>query len=132
MTIESKIAEIRKKPEHVRMAYVVVFVTIAMTFVIILWVFSLRVRLAQTVEDMRHASQLPADASQQVRSITQALSDSVRGAQEQVNVVNAAITDAAGDGAVAAPQAENGVAADRTQDRVGDDVVLDQDVVGLE
>lgn len=42
MNISSKIEEIRRKPEHIRVRYVWLFVFISMLFVIILWVFSLK------------------------------------------------------------------------------------------
>ncbi len=41
MDLQSKIEEIRRKPEHIRRRYVIILVAICMVFVIIFWIFSL-------------------------------------------------------------------------------------------
>jgi cytoskeletal protein RodZ len=41
MSIQSKIEEIRKQPEHVRMRYVLLSVFVSMLFISVLWVFSI-------------------------------------------------------------------------------------------
>lgn len=42
MNLSSKIEEIRQKPEHVRLRYVWFLVVLCMTFVFIIWIFSLK------------------------------------------------------------------------------------------
>ncbi len=42
MGLSQKIDEIRKKPEHIRMRYVFASVLIAMIFIFLIWVFSVR------------------------------------------------------------------------------------------
>jgi len=42
MDFESKIEEIRQKPEHIRLRYVWALVTISMIFVLLIWFFSLK------------------------------------------------------------------------------------------
>lgn len=41
MSIQSKIEEIRKQPEHVRMRYTLLSVFISMLFISVLWIFSI-------------------------------------------------------------------------------------------
>ena len=45
--INNKIEEIRKKPEHVRLRYIWILVSVVMVFVIIVWVFSLQESFSQ-------------------------------------------------------------------------------------
>ncbi len=75
MAIEDTLRVIRNKPESVRIAYVAVFITVVMTLIIVLWVFSLRVSLQDIVQDMRNAT-LPPDDAQQLRSISDAIRQS--------------------------------------------------------
>jgi apolipoprotein N-acyltransferase len=42
MNLAKKIEEIRQKPEHVRLRYVWFLVTLSMTFIFIIWIFSLK------------------------------------------------------------------------------------------
>ena len=42
MDISSKIEAIRQKPEHIRLRYVWFFVVLSMTFIFIIWIFSLK------------------------------------------------------------------------------------------
>ncbi len=42
MSINDKLEEIRKKPEHIRLRYVWAMVAISMVFVILIWFFSLK------------------------------------------------------------------------------------------
>lgn len=41
MSISDKIEEIRRKPEHIRMRYVLGGVAVSMFFIVIIWLFSL-------------------------------------------------------------------------------------------
>ncbi len=45
-TINRKIEEIRRKPEHVRVRYVFVFVALSMTLVVLLWIISIQANLS--------------------------------------------------------------------------------------
>jgi hypothetical protein len=42
MNLAKKIEEIRQKPEHIRLRYVWFLVVLCMTFVFIIWIFSLK------------------------------------------------------------------------------------------
>ena len=42
MNIQEKLEEIKKQPEHIRMRYVIAFVSISMFFVLVVWVISLK------------------------------------------------------------------------------------------
>lgn len=42
MNISDKIDEIRQKPEHIRLRYVMAMVAISMIFIIAIWIFSLK------------------------------------------------------------------------------------------
>ncbi|MBU2028424.1 hypothetical protein KJ761_00855 [Patescibacteria group bacterium] len=42
MNLSEKIEEIRQKPEHIRLRYVWFLVALSMTFIFIIWIFSLK------------------------------------------------------------------------------------------
>lgn len=52
MSLENKLNEIRKKPEHIRLRYVWAMVAISMFFVIIIWFFSLKASRTETAPAM--------------------------------------------------------------------------------
>lgn len=52
MSLQNKIEEIRKKPEHIRLRYVWAMVAISMFFIIIIWFFSLKASRTQTASPM--------------------------------------------------------------------------------
>jgi hypothetical protein len=53
MNLNEKIEDIRRKPEHIRLRYVWFLVAFCMTFVLIIWIFSLKSQpvSAPTVEN---------------------------------------------------------------------------------
>ncbi len=93
MSIEDKISEIQGKTENVRMAYISVFVTIIMTFIIILWIFSLRVDVRNIVNDVDNVTALP-DGGSQLRNLRDAINDSgaaVGDIVDQIEVIDDAL-----------------------------------------
>lgn len=75
MAIEDKIKEIQGKSENARMAYIFVLVTIAMTFIIVLWVFSIRVDVQAVVNDVDNVTSLP-DGGSNLQEIRDAIGES--------------------------------------------------------
>ena len=68
MNIQDKIEEIRQKPEHERMRYVWIMVSVSMFFVIIIWVVSLKDNLgggyAKSSSDPIKSEQFQTDLNQ--------------------------------------------------------------------
>ena len=52
MSLQNKIEEIRRKPEHIRLRYVWALVAISMFFIIIIWFFSLKNSRTQTASPL--------------------------------------------------------------------------------
>jgi len=52
MSLQNKIEEIRRKPEHIRLRYVWALVIISMFFIIIIWFFSLKNSQTQTASPL--------------------------------------------------------------------------------
>jgi len=52
MSLQNKIEEIRKKPEHIRLRYVWALVAVSMFFIIIIWFFSLKNSQTQTASPL--------------------------------------------------------------------------------
>ncbi|MFA4817729.1 MAG: hypothetical protein WC608_03370 [Parcubacteria group bacterium] len=52
MSLQNKIEEIRRKPEHIRLRYVWAMVAISMFFIIIIWFFSLKNSQTQTASPL--------------------------------------------------------------------------------
>ncbi len=82
--IARKIEQMRKEPEHVRVRYVLVAVTISMTFVVVLWIFAIQdnVRKMIDAENPLSKSELFPQSNQQT------LQDILQSAQnaEAINV----------------------------------------------
>ncbi len=75
MTIEDRIKSIREKPENVRMVYIFILVTIVMTFIVVLWIFSLRVDVRAIVNNVNDKTILP-DNGGQLQDIKDAINHS--------------------------------------------------------
>lgn len=75
MAIEDKIEEIRQKPENVRMMYIFGSVTIIMSLIVILWIFSIRVDVRAVVNDVDTATALP-DGQGQLQNLRDAINES--------------------------------------------------------
>ena len=85
MSIEQRLDRIRSKPENVRIWYIVVFVTISMALVVLLWFFSLRVQMQAIVDDVRTTTTLPGRTSPSLRELRETFGDTqkaVRNAQD--------------------------------------------------
>ena len=65
MSIHSKIEEIRKQPEHVRMRYVLLSVFVSMLFISVLWIFSITTSFKNS-SDVTPVSAVPVEKSSQV------------------------------------------------------------------
>ncbi len=89
MAIEDKIKEIQGKSERVRMMYIVAFVAIIMTFVVALWIFSIRVDVQAIVGDMSNASVLPDNGGhmQEIRDAINSSGDAIDNALDKVEEV---------------------------------------------
>jgi K+-transporting ATPase A subunit len=53
MNIQEKLEEIKKQPEHIRMRYVIAFVSVSMFFVLVIWVISLKQKFKTIQNDPR-------------------------------------------------------------------------------
>lgn len=83
MAIEDTIARIRSKPENVRVAYITGFVTVIMTFVVILWIFSIRENVRRASEAMDRSGVVN-NAKSEIISIQGELQKSSAAAQQAV------------------------------------------------
>jgi hypothetical protein len=53
MNIQEKLEEIKKQPEHIRMRYVIAFVSVSMFFVLVIWAVSLKQKFKTIQHDPR-------------------------------------------------------------------------------
>lgn len=58
MSISEKIEEIRQKPEHIRLRYVWIGVTVSMIFILFIWFFSLKNSFQSIPEENEQISEL--------------------------------------------------------------------------
>ncbi len=87
MTIEDRIKNIQGKSENVRMAYILVLVTVVMTFVVVLWIFSIRVDVQAVVNDVSNVTALPDDGGQ-LQGIKDAINSSNNALEEVMQQPN--------------------------------------------
>jgi hypothetical protein len=75
MDLQKKLAEIRRKPEHIRLRYTYAAVAISMFFVILLWIYSLSgsikkadlVKKQNVFEDLKNQKKSLQDATNDVK-----------------------------------------------------------------
>jgi uncharacterized protein YlxW (UPF0749 family) len=91
MNLSEKIEEIRQKPEHIRLRYVWFLVALSMTFIFIIWIFSLKSQRvsAPTIQDNLVSPDLKEELQAQKESLQatqQQLKNSLNEAQNsQIN-----------------------------------------------
>ncbi|PIR73247.1 MAG: hypothetical protein COU40_03260 [Candidatus Moranbacteria bacterium CG10_big_fil_rev_8_21_14_0_10_35_21] len=90
MDFESKIEEIRQKPEHIRLRYVWALVTISMIFVLLIWFFSLKADRDNSRKKTEENNILMEISNQkQVDDITQSISKNMgNNLSEELNQKN--------------------------------------------
>lgn len=71
--IEKKVKEIHKQPEHIRMRYMWLSLSIAMTFVVIIWLMSIRINFNKARMDEKSQSSVQ-NIQTQIQKIDQDLS----------------------------------------------------------
>jgi len=85
MSIQRKIEEIRRQPEHVRMRYVWIFTAVSMAFVVAIWVFSLAAPTNQERESTEEI--IPGEILEGLKEETDSLREAAKnakGAMEKV------------------------------------------------
>jgi len=90
MDFESKIEEIRQKPEHIRLRYVWALVTFSMIFVLLIWFFSLKADRDNSRKKTEENNILMEISNQkQVDDITQSISKNMgNNLSEELNQKN--------------------------------------------
>lgn len=88
MNISEKIEEIRQKPEHIRLRYVWFLVILSMTFIFIIWIFSLKSQPASApvIQENIISPDLTEELQSQKKSwqsTQQQLKDTLKEAQNQ-------------------------------------------------
>jgi hypothetical protein len=83
MSLENKLDEIRKKPEHIRMRYVWLSVAVVMVFVIIIWIFSLK--SSQNNEPLIPTTITNSDVVGQFQEQKDSLKNTVGGVRDVLN-----------------------------------------------
>lgn len=89
MSIQDKIDEIRKKPEHIRLRYVWALTAVSAFFIIIIWIFAFSAQGKKESDRQVPTQQILDDLGKQSKSIKDAASnlkgafDSQSGAQNQ-------------------------------------------------
>lgn len=83
MSLQNKIEEIRRKPEHIRLRYVWALVAISMFFVIIIWFFSLKASQTQTASPLNSVD--TSAITEQFNTGKQSLENASEGFQNALN-----------------------------------------------
>ena len=69
-SINKKIKHVQRQPEKVRLKYIFIFVTIAMTLVVVLWFFTIQEGLRTVIRATPEVNELlPVEGLNQVRSL---------------------------------------------------------------
>jgi heme/copper-type cytochrome/quinol oxidase subunit 1 len=82
MNLQRKLAEIRRKPEHIRLRYTYAAVAISMFFIILLWFFSISSSIKKA--DLVKKQNVFQDLDTQKKSLQEATSD-VKKSLEDLN-----------------------------------------------
>ena len=93
-TIVRKIQEMREQPEHVRVRYVLIGVTISMTFVVVLWIFAIQDnvrKLIDTGNPLADSPLLMQDEQQSLQDILQTTQDAFTVPTQPISPTNNAV-----------------------------------------
>lgn len=82
MDINSKIEEIRRKPEHIRVRYFWVTMIISIIFVLFLWIFSLKENLSSISIQNESTSEITEQIKEEFSNTQSSITDSFQKSSE--------------------------------------------------